>query len=33
MMFSPYVMEFKLFGVCIVRKGAEKHVLSEKIIQ
>ena len=33
MMFSQYVMEFKLFGVCIVRKGAEKHVLSEKIIQ
>ena len=24
MMFSEYVMEFKLFGVCIVRKGAEK---------
>ena len=24
MMFSQYVMEFKLFGVCIVRKGAEK---------
>ena len=24
MMFSQYVMEFKLFRVCIVRKGAEK---------
>ena len=30
-LFSGYVIEFKLFGVCVVSKGAEKTRFNFKI--